>query len=69
MFVITTGNNQTFFDITSSDIERGEVTFDLPTDISMAICSVGGSVSGGSDIGESEAVGIHLPPGNVHIII
>ena len=70
VFIITIGTIQFSLNVTSSDIERGNVTFDLPLNISsVAVCSVVGVVSGVNDIGQSEPVDIHLPPGNVHMII
>ena len=71
VFNITIDNNiprsQISLNVTGSDIERGNVTFDLPLIPSVAVCSVVGVVSGGNDIGQSEPVDIHLPPGNVHM--
>ena len=68
VFIITIGNIQFSLNVTGSDVERREVTFDLPLNISSVdVCSVGGVVSGGNDIGQGEPVDIHLPPGNVHM--
>ena len=67
VFNITIGTIQFSLNVTGSDIERGNVTFDLPLIPSVAVCSVVGVVSGGNDIGQSEPVDIHLPPGNVHM--
>ena len=54
--------------VSSNDVERMEVTFALHLNISSVdVCSVVGVVSGGNAIGQSEPVGIHLPPGNVHM--
>ena len=67
-FIIIIGIYQTLKDVTSSDINRGNVTFDLPLNISSVdVCSLVGVVSGVNDIGQSEPVDIHLPPGNVHM--
>ena len=61
-------NIQFSLNVTSSDVERREVTFDFPLSMSSVdVCSVVGVVSGVNDIGQSEPVDIHLPPGNVHI--
>ena len=68
VFNITIGTIQFSLNVTGSDIERGNVTFDLHLSMSSVdVCSVVGVVSGGNDIGQSEAVAIHLPPGNVHM--
>ena len=68
VFNITIGTIQFSLNVTSSDVERREVTFDLSLSIpSVAVCSVVGVVSGGNDIGQSEPVDIHLPQGNVHM--
>ena len=68
VFTITIDNDQTsVVNVTSDDIERGNVTFDLnisPVDV----CSVRGVVSGGNDIGESQPVSIQLPPG-IYIVL
>ena len=68
MFNIIIGNIQFSLNVTGSDVERRKVTFVLPLNISSVdICSVVGVASGGNDIGQSEPVDIHLPPGNVHM--
>ena len=48
------------FNITSSDRERGTVTYTLSPD---DVCSVRGSVYGSNDIGDSDPVQIQLPGG------
>ena len=65
VFNVTIG---TIHNVIGSDIERGNVTFDLSLSISSVdVCSVVGVVTGGNAIGQSEPVDIHLPPGNVHM--
>ena len=68
VFNLTIDNDQTsLVNVTSDDIERGNVTIDLnisPVDV----CSVMGVVSGGNYIGESQPVSIQLPPGTVYIL-
>ena len=49
------------FNITSSDRERGTVTYTLSNVSTDDVCSVRGSVYGSNDIGDSEPVQIHLP--------
>ena len=67
-FIIIIGIYQTLKDVTSGDINGGNVTLNLPLNISSVdVCSLVGVVSGVNDIGQSEPVDIHLPPGNVHM--
>ena len=49
------------FNITSSDRERGTVTYTLLNVSTDDVCSVRGSVYGSNDIGDSEPVQIQLP--------
>ena len=53
------------FTVTTTDIESGEVNFDLPQDLlsGVGVCSVRGVVFGGNHIGNSTTVGIQLPTG------
>ena len=68
VFNITIGTIQFSGNVTSSDVERREMTFNLSLSLSSVdLCSVVGVVTGGNDIGQSEPVDIHLPPGNVHM--
>ena len=56
---------QTSFNVTSSDIERGEMIFDLPDDIISSmlydVCSVNAVISGSNHIGQSPSVDIQPP--------
>ena len=49
------------FNITSSDRERGTVTYTLSNVSTNDVCSVRGSVYGSNDIGDSEPVQFQLP--------
>ena len=49
------------FNITSSDRERGTVTYTLSNVSSDDVCSVRGSVYGSNDIRDSELAQIQLP--------
>ena len=51
------------FNITSSDRERGTVTYTLLNVSTDDVCSVRGSVYGSNDIGDSQPVQIQLPGG------
>ena len=51
------------FNITSSDRERGTVTYTLSNVSTDEVCSVRGSVYGSNDIGDSDSVQIQLPGG------
>ena len=66
MFNITIEDNPPLlFNITNSDIERGEMIFDLPDDIISSIlydvCSVNAMISGSNHIGQSPSVDIQPP--------
>ena len=52
-----------YFNITSSDRERGTVTYTLSNISTDDVCSVRGSVYGSNDIGDSDPVQIQLPEG------
>ena len=52
------------FNVTSSDRQRGEVTYDLSTYLTPeGVCSVSGEVYGTNDFGDSTPVDIQLPEG------
>ena len=52
---------QTSFNVTSSDIERGEMIFDLPDGSMYDVCSVNAMISGSNHIGQSPSVDIQPP--------
>ena len=61
--VIIDGQVNISFNVTSSDRERGEVTYDLSPYISAEdVCDFGGMIYGSNDIGESTPV--QIPRGN-----
>ena len=63
--IIIQDNVPISFNVTSSDIERGEMIFDLPDDIISSmlydVCSVNGIISGSNHIGQSLSVDIQPP--------
>ena len=63
--IIIQDNVSISFNVTSSDIERGEMIFDLPDDIISSmlydVCSVNAMISGSNHIGQSLSVDIQPP--------
>ena len=63
--IIIQDNVPISFNVTSSDIERGEMIFDLPDDIISSmlydVCSVNAMISGSNHIGQSLSVDIQPP--------
>ena len=53
------------FTVTTTDIESGEMSFDLPTGLlsGVDVCSVRGVVFGGNQIGNSTTFEIQPPTG------
>ena len=64
--IIIQDNVPISFNVANSDIERGEMIFDLPDDIISSmlydVCSVNAMISGSNHIGQSPSVDIQPPP-------
>ena len=59
--IIIQDNVPISFNVTSSDIERGEMIFDLPDGSMYDVCSVNAMISGSNHIGQSLSVDIQPP--------
>ena len=71
--IIIQDNVPISFNVTSSDIERGEMIFDIPDDIISSIlydvCSVNAMISGSNHIGQSLSVTVDIQPPSDHGIV